>query len=293
MTLDALSTACAMRDALKAGEMSAPELVELHADRIERFNPALNAIVIESVAQARQEAGSADPASPLAGLPVTIKDIFDVAGLPNTVGGAAMPEDCVVDRDARSVARLRDAGAVVLGKTNSPPYAGDWQTTNEVYGRTNNPWNLDVTPGGSTGGGAAAVAAGLSPLELGRDIGGSIRIPAAFCGIYGHKPSETLIAKSGSFFSSRPNPAVVLTVQGPLARWPARPRTWNWRWSISQAPTWVKTLLGGWNSRQHGMNVSTDFALRFPRCKTGCRSMTALSRPGRRLTRLAARPAPR
>ncbi|MBT7613744.1 MAG: hypothetical protein HN577_11090, partial [Rhodospirillaceae bacterium] len=192
MTLDALSTACAMRDALKAGEISAPELVELHADRIERFNPALNAIVIESVAQARQEAGSADPASPLAGLPVTIKDIFDVAGLPNTVGGAAMPEDCVVDRDARSVTRLRDAGAVVLGKTNSPPYAGDWQTTNEVYGRTNNPWNLDVTPGGSTGGGAAAVAAGLSPLELGRDIGGSIRIPAAFCGIYGHKPSETL-----------------------------------------------------------------------------------------------------
>ena len=106
-----------------------------------------------------------------------------------------------------------------MGKTNVPPNAADWQSSNPIFGRTNNPWDLGRTPGGSTGGGAAAVAAGLTPLEFGSDIGGSIRVPAAFCGIYGHKPSETALARSGHFPGTPlPNPAVTMAVQGPLAR---------------------------------------------------------------------------
>src|SRR5262249_20092488 len=111
------------------------------------------------------------------------------------------------------------AGAVLLGKTNIAPMLSDWQSDNPVYGRTVNPWDAAVTPGGSTGGGAAAVAAGLSPLEFGSDIGGSIRVPAAFCGIFGHKRSEPAVPRSGQFpRPSRPNAAAVMGVQGPLAR---------------------------------------------------------------------------
>lgn len=220
MTLDGFSTACAMRDALKRKDISASELVALHAERIERHDGALNAIILPRLERAGEEALHADTATPLAGLPLTIKDIFDVAGTPNTGGGVAEPDDSISVRDGASVTRLRGAGGIVLGKTNGPPYAGDWQSANEMFGVTNNPWDLGRTPGGSTGGGAAAVAAGLSPLELGSDIGGSIRIPAAFCGIYGHKPSETLIPRSGTFFSRLPNAAVGLAVQGPLARSP-------------------------------------------------------------------------
>jgi amidase len=111
------------------------------------------------------------------------------------------------------------AGAVLLGKTNIPPMLADWQAANPIYGRTVNPWDPTLTPGGSTGGGAAAVAAGLAPLEYGSDIGGSIRVPAAFCGIFGHKPSETAVPRSGQFpFPVRPNAAAIMGVQGPLAR---------------------------------------------------------------------------
>lgn len=220
MNLDGFSTACAMRDALRRRKISSRELVDLHAERIERHNPALNAINIPCLDRARDEAGKANLESALAGTPITIKDIFDVAGLPNTGGGVRPVEDGVVESDGASVARLRQGGGIVLGKTNSPPFAGDWQSVSEMFGVTNNPWDLKRTPGGSTGGGAAAVAAGLSALELGSDIGGSIRIPAAFCGIYGHRPSETLIPRSGTFFSALPNPASALSVQGPLARAP-------------------------------------------------------------------------
>ena len=125
MSLDGFSTACAMGDALRRREISAAELVELHAERIERHNPALNAINIPSLDRARDEAGRADLDSPLAGTPITIKDIFDVAGLPNTGGGVRPVEDGVVDKDGATVSRLRKGGGIVLGKTNTPPYAGD------------------------------------------------------------------------------------------------------------------------------------------------------------------------
>ena len=114
---------------------------------------------------------------------------------------------------------VRHAGAIIMGKTNVAPYAGDLQSWNPILGRTNNPWNLDRTPGGSTGGGAAAVAVGLTPLEFGSDIGGSIRIPAAFCGVYGHRPNEITVPRSGHFPGRPfPNPAVVMGVLSPLAR---------------------------------------------------------------------------
>ena len=210
--------------ALRRREVSSLELTELYLGRIERYNAELNAVVTLDAGAARETARAADARRaqgqdlPLLGLPITIKDSIDVRGLPTTAG---LPKraGAVASQDAPVVARLRDAGAVILGKTNVPPYTASWQTDNRLFGRSNNPWDLDRTPGGSTGGGAAAVAAGLSALELGSDIGGSIRGPAAFCGIYGHRPSETAVPRSGQFPGSLlPNAASALNAVGPLAR---------------------------------------------------------------------------
>ena len=213
-----------MLTVLRAGSISAVELLEFHIDRIQRLNPAINAIVFRDFDRARSAARAADrhraagEDAPLLGLPITIKDCIYVEGLPAT-GGFAPRKNAIAERDALSTARLRSVGAVIMGNTNVPPFAGDWQTDNSIYGRTNNPWNLNFTSGGSTGGGAAAVAAGLSPIELGGDFSGSIRVPAAFCGVYGHKSSETVAARSGQFpASNRPNGATAMSVQGPLAR---------------------------------------------------------------------------
>jgi amidase len=222
--LDAFASAITMLEALHKRQVSAVELLDLHLHRIERYNPALNAIVTFDVEQARQVAFAVDEArargehGTLLGLPVTIKDTIDVKGLPGTAG-VERYKDRRPMHDAPLVARVRSAGAVIIGKTNVPPYAGDWQSTNPVFGRTHNPWDLSRTPGGSTGGGAAALAVGLTPLEFGSDIGGSIRIPAAFCGVFGHKPSETAVPRSGHFpGTSLPNAATALSVLGPLAR---------------------------------------------------------------------------
>ena len=224
LSIDAFAPATAMLEALNKRQVSAVELLDLHLHRIERYNPALNAIVTFDIEHARQAANAADQAraqgehGALLGLPVTIKDTIDVRGLPGTAG-VERYKDRRPEQDAPLVARVRAAGAVIIGKTNVPPYAGDWQSSNRVYGRTNNPWDLSRSPGGSTGGGAAALAAGLTPLEFGSDIGGSIRIPAAFCGVFGHKPSETAVPRSGHFPGTPlPNAATVLSVLGPLAR---------------------------------------------------------------------------
>jgi len=222
--IDAFASAIAMLEALDKRQVSSVELLDLHLRRIERYNPALGAIVTFDVEHARQAATAADEArargehGALLGLPVTIKDTIDVKGLPGTAG-VERYRDRRPEHDAPLVTRVRAAGAVITGKTNVPPYAGDWQSANPVFGRTNNPWDLSRTPGGSTGGGAAALAAGLTPLEFGSDIGGSIRIPAAFCGVFGHKPSETAVPRSGQFPGTPlPNAARVLSVHGPLAR---------------------------------------------------------------------------
>jgi amidase len=182
---------------------SAVEVLEAHLDRIARHNRALNAIVTPNEDAARQRAREADAAlargevwGPLHGVPVTVKDVFETAGLRTTSSFKPLA-DYVPQQDATVVARLRAAGAILLGKTNMPMLALDIQTDSPLFGRANNPWNTAYTPGGSTGGGAAALAAGLSPLEVGSDIGGSIRIPAHFCGLFALKTSEHLISLAG------------------------------------------------------------------------------------------------
>jgi amidase len=218
------SSATEMMAALDDGDVSSVELVDLHVDRIERHDGALNAIPVRTFDIARKVAAAADKArargarAPLLGLPLTLKESTQVAGLPQSAGIEALKDyrpatDCVIAR------RIFDAGGCLLGKTNIPVALGDWQADSPVYGRANNPWDVTRTPGGSTGGGAAALAAGMTPLEIGSDIGGSIRVPAAYCGLYGHRPSESALPRGGAFpFGDHENPAFVLGVQGPLAR---------------------------------------------------------------------------
>ena len=222
--IDAFAPATDMLAALRARRVSAVELLDLHRRRIERHDPELNAIVEPDFERAARDAEAADARrirgedAPLLGLPMTLKESINVRGLRTTVGMAVW-KDFRSEHDAPVTTRVKQAGAVVMAKTNVPQMLADWQSSNPVHGRTNNPWDLARTPGGSTGGGAAALAAGLTPLEFGSDIGGSIRVPAAFCGVYGHRPSETAMPRSGQFpFPPLPNAAVVMGVQGPLAR---------------------------------------------------------------------------
>ena len=177
------------------GDASSVEVVEAHVECIERVNPTLNAVVVKRFDEARAEAREADRRraggellGPLHGVPITIKESLDVAGTPSTFG---LPSRATVfaERDDAIVARLRGAGAVILGKTNVAQCLLYYESDNPVYGRTNNPWNLDRTPGGSSGGEAAIIAAGGSPLGLATDIGGSVRVPATFCGVPGIKPT--------------------------------------------------------------------------------------------------------
>jgi amidase len=222
--IDPFATATELLVALRGGRVTSRELTDLYIRRIERHDGRLNAVVVRDFERARQQAGAADEAAgrgergALLGLPITLKESFNVAGLETTCG---VPEwkGYVSAHDAPAAARLRKAGTVLLGKTNVPPALADWQSANPIYGRTGNPWDTGRSPGGSSGGSAAALAAGLTALEVGSDIGGSIRVPAAFCGVYGHRPSETLLPKSGQFpMPPLPNAAVVMGVQGPLAR---------------------------------------------------------------------------
>ena len=224
--IDAFSSATALLSALRTGSIGAAELTDLYIRRIERHDGRLNAVVVRDFERARAQAKAADRARargdnpPLLGLPITLKESINVAGLGTTCG---VPDwkGYVSPHDAPAAARTRAAGAVLLGKTNVPPLLADWQSDNPIFGRTNNPWDVGRTPGGSSGGSAAALASGLTALEVGSDIGGSIRVPAVFCGIYGHRPSETLLPRSGQFpIPPLPNPAVVMGVQGPLARSP-------------------------------------------------------------------------
>ncbi len=222
--LDHFSSATRMLEALRQREVSSVELLEMHLRRIERYDATLNAIVTPDFEQARLVAEEADAArlrgddGALLGLPVTVKETIDVAGLRGTAGVPAFAERRPT-LDALLVTRAKAAGAVIFGKTNVPPFVWDWQTNNPVFGLTRNPWDLTRTPGGSSGGGAAALAAGLTPLEYGSDMAGSIRFPAAFCGVYGHRPSDSALPHSGHLPGSPlPNPGSILGTQGPLAR---------------------------------------------------------------------------
>lgn len=210
---------------IKARDYSSEQVLEHFLERTRRLNPALNAIVVLREKEARAQARVADRAAeegrdlgPLHGVPMTIKETWEIEGWPTTAGHKAY-KDHISPRTAVAVQRLLDAGAIVFGKTNVPEFAGDLQSFNDIYGTTNNPWNRELTPGGSSGGAAAALAAGLTPLELGSDIGGSIRTPAAFCGIYGLKTTWGLIPMRGHVPAA---PGAVakrdMGVGGPLAR---------------------------------------------------------------------------
>ena len=206
-------------------EISSRELLDVFLARVERRNPALNAVVTFDVERAREHAAAADEdlahgriRGPLHGLPMTIKETFEIAGV-RTTAGAKDLSDHVPTTDAAVVQRLRAAGAVIFGKTNVPFMAADVQSYNELFGQTNNPWDPARTPGGSSGGSAAALAAGLTPIEFGSDIGGSIRTPANWCGVYGHKPTFGIVPRRGHI----PGPPGTLSeadlsVAGPMAR---------------------------------------------------------------------------
>jgi amidase len=217
-------SATAMAAALRRGQVSSVELLKAYLERVDRFNPALNAMVVDDRKVAMNRARAADRAlakgeiwGPLHGLPMTVKESFDLQGQPTTWGHLPRRNHAATG-DALAVQRLKAAGAVVFGKSNVPLNLADFQSYNAVYGTTNNPWDLTRGPGGSSGGSAAMVAAGLSALEYGSDIGGSIRNPAAYCGVYGHKSTWCIVPKRGHTLAPRPGAEADLSVIGPLAR---------------------------------------------------------------------------
>lgn len=220
---DEREPAHALVAAMASGRLSAREACDAAIARIERLDAPLNAVVVRDFDRAREQAALRDrqlargDRLPLLGLPMTVKESFDVAGLP-TSWGLPPFRDFRPTRDALAIERLKAAGAVILGKTNVAPALADWQSSNPVYGRTVNPHDASRTPGGSSGGSAAALAAGMVALECGSDIGGSIRVPAAFCGVFGLKPSFGLVPSEGHAFPGTDGAGVELAVVGPMAR---------------------------------------------------------------------------
>lgn len=209
--------------AIARGETSAREQCALAIARIEAGDDAINAVVVRDFDRALEAADRADAAAargerlPFLGVPMTVKEAFDVAGLP-TSWGFTHARDNIATSNAAVVRRMRAAGAIILGKTNVAPGLADWQSDNVVYGRTANPHDLTRTAGGSSGGSAAALAANMVPIEIGSDIGGSIRVPAAFCGVWGHKPSYELVDSYGHRFPGSDGAPIPLGVAGPMAR---------------------------------------------------------------------------
>jgi len=211
--------------AIRARRISALEILDHYISRIESLDDRINAVVVRDFDRARDRARAADqaiaagePCGPLHGVPMTVKEAFDVEGLASTWGFSEFADN-IAERNAVSVQRFLDAGANLLGKTNVPVALADWQSFNPVYGTTNNPWDVERSPGGSSGGSAAALASGFSALEIGSDIGASIRNPAHYCGVYGHKTTFGIATSEGhSLPQWRGMPEVDIAVIGPLAR---------------------------------------------------------------------------
>lgn len=223
MSINLYATATELAAAIRGGDVSSTELTAAYIERIERLDGDINAMVVRRFDEAMSEARAADEAlargdnrGPLHGVPVSIKESYDLAGTPTTWG---IPDfaDNIAASDSDTVRRLKAAGAHFLGKTNVPFSLADFQSYNDIYGTTNNPWDLARTPGGSSGGSSAALAAGFTALEAGSDIGGSIRNPAHFCGVYGHKPTWGIVSDAGHALPGSAAPADI-AVCGPLAR---------------------------------------------------------------------------
>jgi amidase len=221
----ALWTTTEQVEAIRRGKLGSVELLDAQLARVERLNPQVNAVCTLAVEAARGRAKAADEATargeawgPLHGVSITIKDAIATAGIRST-GGSPNLLDHIPQADAEVVAAVKRAGAIVFGKTNVPLWSGDFQTFNEMFGTTNNPWDLTRVPGGSSGGAAAAVACGMTSFEIGTDIGGSVRVPSAFCGVFGHKPSFGVIPTLG--YLDEPNGGVTesdVNVFGPITR---------------------------------------------------------------------------
>ncbi len=228
----AFQSASKLTQAIKEKKINATELLQIFIDRIKRLNPHINAIITNNYDAALKKAHQADEAikkgenwGPLHGLPITIKDNLEVVGMTCSAGASDL-KGHQPKRNADLVQSLLNAGAIIFGKTNMPKYGEDFQTYNDLHGQTNNPWNLSRSPGGSSGGSAAALASGLTGLEIGNDIGGSIRTPASFCGIYGHKPSYGIVPDRGKIppppglFTGDYTVEPDIVVNGPMARSP-------------------------------------------------------------------------
>ncbi|HKI75307.1 MAG TPA: amidase, partial [Pseudomonadales bacterium] len=219
----AFSDATGLAAKISNKELSAVELLQHYVTRMEKYNPAVNAIICTQLDAARARAKAADEAlargeswGPLHGVPMTVKESYNITGLPTTWGDPALAGN-IASSDAVVCERLQNAGAIIFGKTNVPLSLADFQSYNEVYGTTNNPYDLTRGPGGSSGGAAAALAAGLTGLEMGSDIGGSIRNPAHYCGVFGHKPTWGIVPMRGH---AKPGVLTMsdISVCGPLAR---------------------------------------------------------------------------
>ena len=218
-----LMDACGQLERLSSKRISARELLTAAIAQAKTLNPGLNAVVARDTERALRDAQAVDdrrargePLGALAGLPMTVKDTLDVEGLPASAGMRSLLGRSA--EDALVVARVRAADAIIWGKTNTPEAASDWQTYNALYGTTNNPWDTSLTPGGSSGGSAVAIATGMAALEIGADIGGSLRIPASFCGICAHKPSYGRIPMRGLVPPVGAQAEMDLAVVGPMAR---------------------------------------------------------------------------
>ena len=250
------ATALQAAEAIRRKQVSSVELTRRVFERIDRYNPALNAFVYQLRDDALARAEKADAALARGeglgifhGVPINVKESFAVAGHPCTWGYPQL-RDVKAPRNSEAVDRLLGAGAVLVGATNVPVALSDWQSYNPVYGQTNNPWDLKRTPGGSSGGSAAALAAGLGYLSVGSDIGGSIRVPSNFCGVFGHKPTLDLVSTAGHLpggAPSLPGFSTLLAVAGPMARSAADllaalkvlggPTGWDakaWKWTLPE-----------------------------------------------------------
>jgi len=223
MPISPFTSATRLAALIRRRKLGALDTLDAYLARLESHNPRINAVIVTRIEAARKEAKAVDRAlakgaklGPLAGVPMTVKESFNLAGLPTT-WGLTEHKGKPVAEDALSVKRLKAAGAVIFGKTNVPVLLADWQTFNPVYGTTSNPWDLTRVPGGSSGGAAAALAAGLTGLEMGSDIGASIRDPAHYCGVYGHKPTYGICSPQGHALPGSVA-AQDISVIGPLAR---------------------------------------------------------------------------